>query len=135
MKVVLDSNVLLAALGTHGLCEALLASCLKSHEILVCEQILAEVQRHLTGKFRFPISEAAEVIESFRQVCTIVVPRSLGPDACRDPEDLAILGTALAGQADCLVTGDADLLVLEKCGNIPILSPRGFYDLVKSSRS
>lgn len=45
---------------------------------------------------------------------------------CRDPKDDKFLELALSGQADCLVTGDKDLLVLNPFRGIPILTPRAF---------
>ncbi len=42
---------------------------------------------------------------------------------CRDPNDDKLLETALQGQADCIVTGDADLLVMSPFQGIPILTP------------
>ena len=44
---------------------------------------------------------------------------------CRDPKDDKLLDTALLGRADCLVTGDQDLLVMSPFHGIPIPSPNG----------
>lgn len=46
--------------------------------------------------------------------------------ACRDPDDDKLLETALAGAADCLITGDRDLLVMSPFHDIPILTPADF---------
>ena len=43
--------------------------------------------------------------------------------ACRDPKDNKFLEAALAGEADCNVSGDTDLLVLTPFEDIPILRP------------
>ena len=48
--------------------------------------------------------------------------------ACRDPKDDKFLALALAIKADCLVTGDKDLLVLHPFRDIPILSPSDFLN-------
>jgi predicted nucleic acid-binding protein len=45
---------------------------------------------------------------------------------CRDPKDDKFLEAALAGDADCLVSGDADLLDLTPFEGIPILRPAEF---------
>lgn len=57
-------------------------------------------------------------------------PVPLPLDACRDSDDVKILGLAVASGADFVVTGDRDLLVLEKCQGIPILSPRSFSQMI-----
>ena len=50
---------------------------------------------------------------------------------CRDPEDDKILETALMGDADCLVTGDHDLLEMSSISGIPIVSPATFLELLE----
>jgi len=57
-----------------------------------------------------------------------VQPVPVPEDACRDPDDLPVLGTLAAAQADCLITGDADLLSLGEYAGRPILSPREAYE-------
>jgi len=52
---------------------------------------------------------------------------------CRDPDDDKLLEIVIAGSADCLVTGDQDLLVLHPFQGIPILNPVGFLDAVAES--
>ena len=62
------------------------------------------------------------------QSVELVEPKDVPRDACRDPDDLPILGTLLAAEADCLVTGDKDLLDLKEFQSVPILSPRTLHD-------
>jgi putative PIN family toxin of toxin-antitoxin system len=128
VKVVLDANVLLAGFATRGLCEAVLEACVGSHEIIISEPILTEVRRHLSGKFRAPAGRVAAIESLLRENSAMVRPAKVPSGACRDPSDLAVLGTALAGGADCLVTGDRDLLDLGEFRGIRILSPRAFHD-------
>jgi hypothetical protein len=45
------------------------------------------------------------------------------PPFCRHPGDDQIIACAVAGEADVIVSGDRDLLVLERVGGIPILPP------------
>ncbi|MFM8804720.1 MAG: PIN domain-containing protein, partial [Planctomycetia bacterium] len=49
MRVVLDTNVLLAGFAAHGLCEALLKLVYRDHVVIVSEHILEEVARHMCG--------------------------------------------------------------------------------------
>ena len=53
-----------------------------------------------------------QMVEVIRQV-----------QACRDPKDDKYLDVAINGQADCILTGDRDLLVLTPFMGIEILSP------------
>ena len=62
-----------------------------------------------------------------RSFSIVVTPDVVAKDACRDINDLPVLGTAIAGGADVLVTGDKDLLILHPFQNIAILSPREFH--------
>ena len=48
--------------------------------------------------------------------------------ACRDPDDDKSLETAIAGEADCLVTGGGDLLALGPFRGLRILTPRAFLE-------
>jgi uncharacterized protein len=50
--------------------------------------------------------------------------------ACRDPDDDKLLEIAVAGGADCIVTGDQDLLVLNPFQGTPLLTPAEFLDAV-----
>jgi putative PIN family toxin of toxin-antitoxin system len=133
VRVVLDTNVLLAAFFTRGLCEALLEACLEADPctIVLSEHILDEFVRHAEGKFRAPQRDVAGAVGLLRGQSEIVTPSPLPPDSCRDRSDLPILGTAIAGNATVLVTGDADLLILRHIRSIPIISPRSFYDGIR----
>ena len=131
MTVVLDTNVLLAAFATRGLCEAVFEVCLAAHEIVLSEHILKELRRHLRVKFKVPASHADQVIAFLREHAALVKPAKVPASACRDHSDLPVLGTAVAAESDCLVTGDRDLLDLKEFRGIPILSPRAFHDRLR----
>ena len=129
MRVVLDTNVLFAAFAfERGVCAGILRIGVIRHQLFTSEHILTELQRHLAGKTNLTASKVDEIIAQLRQMCELVTPAVVAPGTCRDPDDLPVLGTAVAGQAEALVTGDKDLLVLGKHGTVPILSPREFHD-------
>jgi uncharacterized protein len=127
VRLVLDTNVLLAAFGTHGLCEALFATCLEGHELVTSEHILGELRRNLTRAFRMSARQANEVVEFVREHSRVVSPARVPTGTCGDPHDLPVIGTAVTGLADLLVTGDKDLLESEGHGGILIVTPRECY--------
>jgi putative PIN family toxin of toxin-antitoxin system len=128
MRVVLDTNVLIAAFISHGFCSELLEYCGQQHRVVVSDFILAEFAERLVGKFKYSDQEAAAAADLITSVAETVIPASLGESVCRDPDDDAILATAVAGHVACIVTGDADLLVLREFRGIAILRPAEFAE-------
>jgi putative PIN family toxin of toxin-antitoxin system len=133
VRVVLDTNVLLSAMFTRGVCEALLDAAIESDAfaIVLSDHILKGFERHARDKFAAPPAEVAAAVDFLRRSAEIVAPARLPSRTCRDRSDLPALGTAVAANADALVTGDADLLGLVAIRGIPICSPRSFYDRLR----
>ena len=130
MRIVLDANVVVAAFAARGLCESLFELCLGSHEILLSEPLLDEIRRNLTKKVKLPRQTAVGIERLLRENGSLLEPAAVAADACRDADDLHILGLAKAGKADYLVTGDDDLLVLKRFGRCRIVTPRQFWSLM-----
>ena len=124
MKVYLDTNVLVSALAARGLCADLMRLVLAEHEVLTGEVNLVELRRVLSTRFRAAAAQVDLVEELLRDQTVIAKPAALLPRAVRDPDDAWVLASAVAGQADLLVTGDADLLVLADQSPVAIVSPR-----------
>ena len=124
MKVYLDTNVLVSALAARGLCADLMRLVLAEHEVLTGEVNLVELRRVLSARFRAAAAQVDLVEELMRDQTVIAKPTALLPLAVRDPDDAWVLASAVAGQADLLVTGDADLLVLADQSPVAIVSPR-----------
>ncbi|MDY6952148.1 MAG: putative toxin-antitoxin system toxin component, PIN family [Thermodesulfobacteriota bacterium] len=132
MKIVLDANVIVAAFAARGLCESIFEVCLSDHEIVLSDDLLDEILRNLRRKIRLPAKAVDNIGELLREHSNFSIPVPLPPDLCRDPDDTKILGLAIASNADCIVTGDKDLLVLKTFQGTPILSPRSFSDILHS---
>ena len=128
MKVVLDTNVLIAAFIAHGVCNELLEHCAICHDMVLSPFILDELRGKLGGKFGFTSREADDVIRLLESRCSLVAPQALAEQVCRDPDDDSIIGTAVTGACDCIVTGDKDLLELETALGIPIIAPSRFWE-------
>ncbi len=129
MRVVLDTNVLLAAFISRGLCHDLLEHCVREHELVLSEFLLGEFRRKLTGKFRVPDERVGRAETLLRSEAEIVEPVPLPGPVCRDPDDDWVLATAVTGACRCIVTGDKDLLTVGGYEGIRILGPRAFWAL------
>ncbi len=131
MKVVLDTNVIIAAFATRGLCADLFELCLADHQVIASNYILDEVEEKLLQKLRLPASRVADIRRYLDGVATVVIPLEVALETCRDTDDLPVIGTALAAQAEVLVTGDDDLLSLGSVESVRIVSPRRFWEMLK----
>ncbi len=80
------------------------------------------------GKFKYTAEEVDEAVGLLQSEMEIVRPQKLQQPVCRDPDDDQIIGTAVAGEAECIITGDKDLLALQQYRGIEIVSPSDFAD-------
>ena len=133
MKVVVDTNVYLAGFATRGISSGVVEICIQNHELIICTELLEEVRRNLSKKFKVPQARIEEIAGFLENAADMVVPFDLPADSCRDPNDVFLLGLAEASDADCIVTGDKDLLDMTRWKQIPIHSPRQFYDLIRQN--
>ena len=130
-RVCLDSNVLVAAFASRGLCADLLRLVLTEYRLVVPEVVAEEVRRVLTKKLKLTPA-ALSTVEAVLGRCEIV-PRGAAPSPTkvRDPDDERVLADAISGQAEILVSGDHDLLAVAPDAPIRILSPRAFMTLAR----
>ncbi len=129
MKVFLDTNVLVSAFATRGLCADVMRVILTEHELLIGEVVLTELQRILSKKFQMPEKAVVNTLNFLKQQPIIPKPEKVTDADIDDKDDLWILASALKGQADILVTGDHELLALKEHQGLTILSPRAFWKL------
>ena len=128
MRIAPDSSVLIAAhISRAGVCAELLEDLLLHHELVISEFILKELTRKLSEKFDFPRSDANHVAAFLRRVGLVVLPADLPSDLCRDPTDVPVLGTAVAGECALLISVDRDLLDMRKIHEIPIIRPGEYW--------
>lgn len=132
MKVFLDTNVLVAAFATRGLCADVLRAVLAEHELILGEVVLAEFRRVMSKKLKVPADgiHAAEAV--FEGIIPVPKPRTPSRLELRDPADRWVLASAEAAGADILVTGDDDLLSVAGESVIRIASPRAFWELLRT---
>lgn len=102
-------------------------------EVVTCEtqlRELADVLNRPRIRKYIPAEQAEEFLDLLCEVALLVCPEQ-GPPLCRDPKDDYLLYTALAAQADYLVSGDNDLLSFCSIGCTKIISFADFEAIMK----
>jgi putative PIN family toxin of toxin-antitoxin system len=131
MRVVIDANVIISALlsrnGVPGKLLTLLVE--EKHVFLISDKTMAELRRILNYPkikklLKLTDNEIEQLVSSIEilaeEVDTTLVPSGL---ECRDPDDVEYLAVATLGHAECIVSGDRDLLTLRTVEGIPVLTP------------
>jgi uncharacterized protein len=132
VKVFLDTNVLVAAFATRGLCADLLRTVLAKHELVLGQIVLVELERVMREKLRVPEAVIAAALDLLREYPMSAASEPVTHPKCRDKDDAVVLACAIAAGADVLVTGDRDLLVLAGKTPVRIVDPRGMWTLLQA---
>jgi uncharacterized protein len=135
MRVVVDTNVWLSSLLWGGQPDRITQLVeLKQITAISSEEILIELTEILQkAKFQKRLNQlgftAGEVTIIARRLMTFVVIEELLVPELRDPKDQMILATAIAGNAEVIISGDKDLLTLQSFRDISIFSPFQFLSI------
>lgn len=132
MRVFLDTNVLVSAFASRGLCADLFELVLLEHELVLGRQVLQELSRALQLKLKLPAAPTKAILDFVSGEAAQIVDRAESAVVTADPDDARVLGEALAARSDMFVTGDAALLDLPALENLKILSPRQFWEILHS---
>jgi uncharacterized protein len=128
MKIVFDTNVILSALITQGLSSRVLDICIDKHQLFISPWIINEVLLKLDVKMHAQKSEIDRVHAFLDNIFNKIIPEGSMPTICRDADDNNILLLAQTTMADLIITGDNDLLSLNKYFETQIISPRQFIE-------
>lgn len=129
MRVFLDTNVLVSATASRGLCADVFRTAIEFHELVVSEHLFEELKRILRTKFDAPEDLIAETIWLLHQDTIMAPSAPLASVPLRDPADIAIVSAALNGGAGILVTGDKEMIEIKKYGALQIVTPRQFWEM------
>jgi putative PIN family toxin of toxin-antitoxin system len=136
-KVIIDTNVWISFLiGKHlkGLHRIIASGTI---QIITCNEQIVELsevfQKPKIRKFFTPyqINEFFELLDD----CALIVELKSEVDICRDPKDNYLLALAIDGEANYIITGDKDLLILRSVGFARIISYKEFEKFFKKHRS
>jgi len=132
VRIVLDTNVLLASFAGRGFCHELFEIIIASHTIVLSDPILDEFSRNLSGKFRVPTQTVKSATSFLKANSELVEPVKVAKGVRADAADKLVLGTAIAGKAKYLITGDQVLVEIARCKNTKIITPRQFWEIIKN---
>ena len=132
-RVVIDTSTFISAAITVGTPAAVLdAVYMREYTLLFSLETYSELYEVLLrSKFNryVDLGERQKFLEGVQEVAEWVVVIS-SIQVCRDSKDDKFLALALDGKADYVISSDQDLYGLERFEDIPILTPREFYDTV-----
>jgi uncharacterized protein len=126
---LLDTNLLVSRLlAPSGTAARAVDHALETGVLLVSEETLAELARVLARPRFDPYVSPTEREQFLRLLGGVarVVHITRRMQACRDPKDDKFLDVAINGEADAIVTGDKDLLVLHPFHAVPIMTATEF---------
>ncbi len=128
MRVFLDTNVIASAIATRGLCADVFRTAVEFHELVVSEHLLAELRRILKDKFGSSPDLIDDVTRLLRQDTFMAKSQPPANVSLKDTADIAIVTSAINGDAELLVTGDKEILALKRVGPLNIITPRQFWE-------
>ncbi len=134
MTLIFDSGVWVSAIRFGGIPRQAIVKALSQDKIVICAEIENETIRVMRRKFSLMENEVRSRMEIFLQKSKRVAVAGRLTGVCRDPKDNFILECAVTGGADCIVTGDKDLLSLDPYGAIRIVTPRQYLDNAKTQQ-
>jgi putative PIN family toxin of toxin-antitoxin system len=138
IRVVLDTNVLVSALLFSGEIGRIVAGWKEGAFAPVFSRDTFDEFRRVLAypKFSLTVQEIEALIEDeVLPFCEVIEIEEVIRDVCRDPADDKFLSCAVAAGAECIVSGDKDLLDLGSFRNIPSLTIAAFLDKKKQKPS
>ncbi|MFH1376308.1 MAG: putative toxin-antitoxin system toxin component, PIN family [Candidatus Woesearchaeota archaeon] len=130
-KVVLDTNILISALGWNGKPRQIFQKCIEGDlELIISKEQLKELNKVMNyPKFKFSDEQKETFISIILEIAKVVEIKNSLKVIKDDPDDNMILETALASNVDYIISGDPHLLNLEEFKGIKILKASDFLDL------
>jgi predicted nucleic acid-binding protein len=116
------------------LCADIVRAVLADHELVTCTKVLQEITRILHTKFSVPDSLISEYLELIRQDAILAEAEEAPYIRIKDVDDIEIIGAAISGKADVMVTGDREVLDIKPMRKLRIVSPRAFWEELKAQR-
>lgn len=131
MRVFLDTNVLVSAVISRGLCRDIFRMVLEQHDAVVSQLVLDEFVRVLRDKFGAPQPSLDKALILLDDVEVTTNPSVALEVGALEKNDATILAAAIEAEADVFVTGDQALLAAAEDISLPVVSPRTLMELLR----
>lgn len=136
IKAVLDTNVLVSGLVSQkGPPRQILDAWLEGRYTLVLSLYLVDELAHvltyprIAERVRLMQEELEAILAALLSQAELTPGKLQLPGVTRDPKDDPVVACAVEGQADYIVSGDQDLLVLGEYEGVQVVTPRRFVEL------
>jgi putative PIN family toxin of toxin-antitoxin system len=135
MRVFLDTNVIVSAVTTRGLCADVFRTVLAEHELITSTRVLQEVRRILQVKFSVSEELIVEYLELIEQDAVLAEFKDLPNLPIKDKDDIEIIAAAFSASAHVLVTGDREVQSIKSFKNVRVISPRAFWEELTANQA
>ena len=122
MRIVLDTNVLVSGIFSRGIPSRIVLAWLSNRFSVFATPSILDEYLSPALDHDWPVV--------FQELCHVITEVHFSRALCRDPADIKFLACALSANANYIVSGDADLLILDTQFPFRIVSPRHFLALL-----
>ena len=130
MRIVIDSNIFISAFFYKGNPLKIWMRVIEGLDALyITKDIIEEIEDVIySEKFKADKNEIERFIKVIKKTSKLITPSTIIDNVCRDKDDNKILSCAISANADFIITGDKDLLVLKEFNNIKILTSKEYLE-------
>lgn len=133
-KIVVDTNVLISALGWEGNPKELFRRIINEEfELIISQKQLEEVKSVMNyPKFKFTEEQKSKFLTILLTIATVVETRGTIHVIKEDPDDDVILESSIRNNVQFIITGDGHLLKLKEYSGVKIITVAQFLGEISS---
>ena len=133
LRLVIDTNILISGLmSVNSLPQQVFDYATSQAILLISDEVQSEIENVISRpklqKYITLERRTTFLSELSQQVERVTINQQIR--ACRDPKDDKFLELAVCGEANYIITGDADLLDLHPFQNISIIKAASFLTAI-----